>query len=260
MCYKLCMKFKTIIISDLHIGSLACKADQLLAFLKKVESKKLILNGDIIDGWRLKRRWYFPQSHLLLIRKFLSIAKRDVEVVYVSGNHDEFIRKFHGYDIDIGNVRVVNEHVHIINGKKFLVVHGDWYDVVTRYHAWIAKLGDHAYELSVWVNDHFNKLRILLGMRYWSLSRFLKNKVKGAVKFIFAFEHTAVESAKQRQYDGVICGHIHSPNLMVEKGIVYVNAGDWVETCSWIGETEDGKLQIWEWNSGEPKLIKELTV
>ena len=253
------MHAKTIWISDVHLGSTACKAEKILAFLKTLSCETLILNGDIIDGWRLQRKWYFPQSHLLVLRKIIGLSKK-INVVYCSGNHDEFLRKFTEFDLNIGNIQIVNKHVHTINGLRCLSIHGDGWDMITKYSPWIAKLGDTAYNVSIWLNTHFNNVRYLLGMKYWSLSKYLKNTVKNAVSFIFAFEHAAINSAKNLKYDMVCCGHIHNTALYKHDGIIYANSGDWCETCSWVVETHDGKLQIWEWNDGDPILINELTL
>lgn len=254
------MHVKTIQISDLHIGSNACKADKLIKFLDKLNCELLILNGDIVDGWRLRNKWYFPQSHLLIIQKLLDLSKRGIKIIYVIGNHDEFLRRFHDYDLNIGDIQIVPEYTHRIQNKNILIVHGDKFDIVTKYHPWIAKLGDHAYEFAVWMNHYLNKCRFLLGMRYWSLSKFLKNQIKSAVSFIFAFEQAAIDEAKICDMDGVFCGHIHNPALYKKDGIIYANSGDWVETCSWIAETYDGHLQTWEWNDGDPVLLNEMMV
>ena len=252
------MQFKTVIISDLHLGSHKAQADRLLAFLKTVKCDTLILNGDIIDMWSLSREWYFPQVHLQVVQSIIRLSKH-TNVILLPGNHDPITKYVH--DVRIGNIKIVDEHVHFIKDKKFLIQHGDAFDVITRYSPLIAKLGDHAYEFALWVNIHFNNLRFLLGMKYWSLSKFLKNSVKSVVKFIFAFEHAAIDSVRQLGYNGgIILGHIHCLALYKKDGIIYSNSGDWVETCSWIAETDDGRLQTWEWNDGDPKMIAELIV
>ena len=253
------MKFKTIWVSDVHLGSQGCSAVEFVDFLDSVKYETLIMNGDIIDGWRLKSKWFFPQEHINAIRKVLNAAKKGKEIIYVSGNHDEFLRGYVEFDLILGNIQIVNKHIHETeDGKKLLVVHGDAFDNVVKYHKWVAFIGDMAYNALIKINRVFNKFRAMTGREYWSLSKFIKHKVKEAANFIFAFEETAVIAARNK-YDGIICGHIHHPELKFigDDEILYINSGDWVETCSWIGETHDGAIQIWEWNHGNPIMLKE---
>lgn len=253
------LKFKTVWISDLHLGSRGCQAQAILDFLSSIKFDSLVLNGDIIDGWRLKSKWFFPQLHANVIRKFFSIAKHEKEVIYVSGNHDEFLREFHEFDIQIGNIKVVNKYVYKspISGLEFLVVHGDGFDAIVKYHKWLAFLGDIGYNLLLNLNRTINTVSNFFGTRKYSLSKYVKHKVKEAANFIFAFEETATRVAKDKGYDGIICGHIHHPDLkLIDSETIYMNSGDFVETCSWIGERLDGTLEIWEWNDGEPLLLK----
>jgi UDP-2,3-diacylglucosamine pyrophosphatase LpxH len=256
--------FSTIFISDTHLGSRGASADELLEFLKEIEHTdfdRLVLNGDIIDGWRLSSKWYFPQEHLNVIRKILSLAKSGKEIIYVAGNHDEFLRKFHAFDLSMGNVKIVNKYEHTsINGDKYLVVHGDGFDQVMKYHKWVAKIGDIGYNLLLELNSTVNRIRKWLRKPYWSLSKAIKGKVKEAANYIFAFEETAVKAAHGR-YKGVICGHIHEPALrfydvkLGEEVVWYMNSGDWVESCSWLAETKDGHFETWLWNDANPLNI-----
>mgnify|MGYP006282248507 CR=1 FL=1 len=247
-------KFRTVWISDLHIGSKGCQAEEILKFLDTVKFDTLILNGDIIDGWRLKSKWYFPQSHLNVIRKILSLARKGKNIIYVSGNHDEFLRGFHEFDLTLGNIKIVNKYEHeTSDGRKFLTVHGDAFDAIVKYHKWVAFLGDIGYNFLIFINTHFNRLRKMLGLRYWSLSKFIKYNVKKASNFINKFEESAARASGDRE--GIICGHIHHPELAYYNQKLYINSGDWVETCSWVGENENGKLEVWEWKDGNPVKI-----
>ena len=255
------MDFKTVWISDVHLGSKGCSASELLEFLKTVSYDTLILNGDIIDGWRLKSKWYFPQHHVNVIRKVLSAAKDGKQIIYVTGNHDEFLREYHDYNLEMGNIQIVNKLEYETLGKKFLVVHGDGFDNIVKYHKWIALLGDVGYNLLIGFNRFLNQGRDLLGLKRWSVSKYLKHRVKEAANFIFDFEETAAKAA-QRRFDGIICGHIHHPEIKLigDEKTLYMNSGDWVESCSWLAETHDGKFQIWEWEDGNPVMLAEYNI
>lgn len=244
------MKYKTVFISDLHIGSRGCRHAELMNFLSTIETKELYLVGDIIDGWRLKRSFYFPQEHVDIIRKILSLAKSGVKVTYIPGNHDEFLRQFHDFDITLGNISVIMSDVYTMpTGKKYLVVHGDAFDQVTKYYKFVAILGDVGYNFLIWVNLYFNKIRKFFGLRYWSLSKFVKHKAKEAANFINAFETSAAKAAKNLGYDGIICGHIHKAESRYFDGIHYVNDGDFVETCSAFAVKDDGTIYLIELNT-----------
>ena len=252
------MKFKTVWVSDIHLGSRGCQAEAFTKFLDETKFDTLIMNGDIIDGWRLKSKWFFPQEHVNATRKVLSMAKKGRKIYYVTGNHDEFLRGYHDFDMKLGNIEIVNKMVYKSNGKSFLVVHGDGFDNIMHYHKWVAYIGDVGYNLMLSFNSFYNKIRGALGYEYWSISKYLKHRVKEAANFMFKFEETAATMVHGK-YDGVICGHIHHPEIKMigYDNTLYLNSGDWVETCSWIGETEDGILQVWEWNNGTPILLKE---
>lgn len=251
------LKFKTVFISDTHLGSRGASAEQLIEFLKTVEFETLILNGDILDGWRLSSKWFFPQRHVNVIRKILSLSKEGKEIIYIPGNHDEFLRKFHTFELALGNISVVSKYEHHgVDGKVYLTVHGDAFDNLMKYHKWVAKIGDIGYNFLIQLNFYVNKIRHFLKRPYWSISKAIKGQVKEAANFIFAFEDTAAKAAVDR-YDGIICGHIHHPSIkVIDDSVVYMNSGDWVETCSWVGERYDGVFETWEWNNGSPIMLE----
>lgn len=233
------MKCRTLLISDTHLGTRGCKDVQLLKFLKSVECEYLFLVGDIIDGWRLRTKFYWNNTHNEIIKEVLKKAKKGTNVVWVVGNHDEFLRPHLDNFEPFGNVHIVNEYEHEMAGKRFWIIHGDEFDGIVRYHKWVALLGDVAYTFLLWTNRHFNDLRARMGMGYWSLSAFLKKKVKSAVNFMMEFESSLAREASERGYDGVVCGHVHNPIITDIDGITYVNTGDWVESCSAIIEKDD---------------------
>ncbi len=239
-------RFRSIWISDIHLGTKGCQADMLLDFLKHTESKYLYLVGDIIDGWRMKRAWYWTQSHNDVIQKILRKARKGTRVIYVPGNHDENFRDFTNHRF--GRVAVLYETIHTsADGKRYLVLHGDRFDGVIKYAKWLAFLGDNAYNAAITVNGWFNHIRKIFGLPYWSLSAFLKHKVKNAVEFISKFEEAVVDEARRRGTDGVICGHIHTAEMRDMDGITYCNDGDWVESCTALVEHDDGKMEILRW-------------
>ncbi len=238
--------YRTIWISDVHLGTRGCKADLLLDFLKNTESESLYLVGDIVDGWRLRRGWYWPQAHNDVVQKLLRKARKGTRVVFVPGNHDEFARDYAGHLF--GDVLCVREAEHeTADGKRLLVLHGDAFDGVVCHARWLAVLGDHAYTLALALNHVFNLARRRLGYPYWSLSSYLKHKVKNAVQFIGRFEQAMADHARQRGFDGVVCGHIHHAETREVGGILYCNDGDWVESCTALAEHRDGRLEIIRW-------------
>ena len=241
-------RHRTIWLSDIHLGTPGCKAEFLVEFLKRNDCDTLYLVGDIIDGWKLRGAWYWPQEHTNVIRKILTKAKRGTRVFYVTGNHDEFLRKFVGYRLEIGNIQLVNEAVHeTADGRRLLVIHGDLFDVITRYHRWIALAGDAAYETMMAANYWFNRTRRYLGMRYWSLSAFAKQRVKTAVNVISSFEEAVAHECHRRGLDGVVCGHIHHAEMRRLHGVTYHNCGDWVESCTALIEDANGKIRVLRW-------------
>ena len=237
---------RTAFISDIHLGTRGCQADILLDFIRDLECDTLYLVGDIIDGWRLKGGWYWPQAHNDVVQKILRMARKGVKVIYVPGNHDDRVREFCG--IHFGGVVVARDVIHqTADGRKFLVVHGDEFDGVVQHAKWLAFLGDWAYRGLLQMNTTYNAVRRLFGMGYWSLSAYLKVKVKNALQFIENFEQAVADEARRRGADGVICGHIHKAEMREIDGILYVNDGDWVESCTAIVEHFDGSLEILHW-------------
>ena len=237
---------RTVWISDMHLGTSGCNAELLLDFLKSVQPETLYLVGDIIDGWRLKRGWYWPPLHNDIVRRVLKLAHKGVRVVYVPGNHDEALRDFTG--LNFGGVEVVPEAIHVTaDGRRLLVLHGDEFDGVVLYARWLAFLGDRAYALLLHANVAFNAVRRRFGLPYWSLSAHIKKKVKNAVAFISSFEEAVAHAARDRGVDGVVCGHIHSAEIREFGGVTYYNDGDWVESCTALVEHPDGTMEILDW-------------
>ena len=235
--------YRAIFISDLHLGTPGCQAEALLEFLKTHSCDTLYLVGDIIDGWQLRRKWYWPQAHNDVVQKLLRKARKGCRVIYVPGNHDEFARDF--LDHSFGGVEVVESAVHVTaDGKKLWVIHGDYFDGVIQFAKWLAYLGDTLYDWALKANRHLNYMRGRLGMPYWSLSAYLKLKVKKAVNFISDFEVAVAHEAKKQGYDGVVCGHIHHAEIRNIDGVLYCNDGDWVESLSTLVEHQDGRLEI----------------
>jgi UDP-2,3-diacylglucosamine pyrophosphatase LpxH len=238
--------YRTIWISDIHLGTRGCKADFLLNFLRFTESEHLYLVGDIVDGWRLKRSWYWPQAHNDVVQKLLRKARKGTSVTFIPGNHDEFVRQY--LEFNFGEVRISNEIVHeTADGRKLLVIHGDQFDTVVVYAKWLAHLGDWAYNFALSLNYWLNWVRRRLGMGYWSLSAYLKHRVKNAVSYIASFENAMAEMARRRGLDGVVCGHIHHAEIRRMGDILYANDGDWVESCTALVEHFDGRLEILHW-------------
>ncbi|MQP65906.1 UDP-2,3-diacylglucosamine diphosphatase [Niveispirillum sp. SYP-B3756] len=239
-------RYRTIWLSDIHLGTRGCQAEMLLDFLKHTESERLYLVGDIVDGWRLKKSWYWPQAHNDVVQKVLRRARKGTQVVLVPGNHDEAFREFVG--LQFGGVTILEDTIHeAADGKRYLVIHGDQFDAVVRYAKWLAFVGDSAYTFLLWLNTVVNKVRRKLGFPYWSLSAYLKHKTKKAVEFIGDYETALTDEARRRQVDGVICGHIHHAEMRDMDGVLYVNDGDWVESCTALVEHTDGRLEILRW-------------
>ena len=248
------LRFRSIWISDIHLGTRGCQAAALLDFLKYTESEYLYLVGDIIDGRHLKKRWYWPQEHNDVVQKILRRAKHGAQVFFVAGNHDEFARDFLG--LQFGGVSVTNEIIHTTTkGLRMLVLHGDQFDAVMSYAKWLAHLGDKAYDFALWLNRIFNFMRKKFGMNYWSLSAWLKHKVKNAVEYIGTFENFIAESARHHKTDAVICGHIHHAEMRQIGNVLYCNDGDWVESCTALVEDMDGNLSIIHWLDEREKLM-----
>ncbi|MDR3522910.1 MAG: UDP-2,3-diacylglucosamine diphosphatase [Acetobacteraceae bacterium] len=241
-------RFRTVFISDLHLGTRGCRTDFLADFLRRTQCETLYLVGDIVDGWRLRKSWFWDEQHDEVLRLILKKAQTGTEVIYLPGNHDEMLRHWLPLGLEIGGVKLRQEAVHVTAaGKKLLVVHGDEFDSVVRYAKFIALLGDWAYNTALYVNRHFNTLRRHLGLPYWSLSQWLKRQVKEAVKFIDQFELALAHEARKRGLDGVVCGHIHHAEMREVDGVMYLNDGDWVESCTALVEHFDGRLELLDW-------------
>ncbi len=240
--------YRSVFISDVHLGTRGCQAELLLDFLRQMTCEQMYLIGDIVDGWRMKGGWYWPQSHNDVVQKILRLARKGAKVTYVPGNHDDRVRDFCG--VHFGGVVVARDAIHqTADGRRFLVLHGDEFDGVVRHAPALALAGDLAYRIVLSLNTHLNRLRRRLGFGYWSLSAFLKSKVKNALQFIDSFEHAVSAEAHRRGVDGVICGHIHKAQMRDIDGIAYINDGDWVESCTALVEHTDGRLEILEWAS-----------
>ncbi len=246
--------YRTIWISDLHIGSTQCQADVLLDFLKYNESEKLYLVGDIIDFWALSKKMFWPTSHNTVIQKILRKARHGTQVIYVPGNHDENVREYDKYVF--GDIVVKNADYHTTAaGKRFLVVHGDEYDTIAQYHRWVAKLGSAGYDFLIELNRVIRAVRKLCGVSsHFSLAQFIKYKVKNIVQFISDYEESIVSTLKTEGLDGVICGHIHHAEIKNIDEFLYVNTGDFVESCTAIVEHQDGSLELINWLHENPEM------
>jgi UDP-2,3-diacylglucosamine pyrophosphatase LpxH len=249
--------YKSIFISDVHLGTAGCKAEFLNNFLKNNTCDVLYLVGDIIDGWKIqqnKLKW--KQSHTNVIRRILGHSKRDTKVIYIAGNHDEFLRPLIPFGINFGKIEIANQYTHVgADGKRYLVVHGDIFDGITRLSPWLAFLGDKAYDFVLELNTKYNWLRHKLGFGYFSLSKYLKYRVKKAVDFMFQFEKTITDYARKRNFDGVICGHIHHAEIKEINGILYMNDGDWVESMSALVEHHTGEWEIIFWKKDRDEVV-----
>ena len=239
-------RYLAIFISDIHLGTRGSNTEMLLDFLRRTDSDYLYLVGDIIDVWRMRKAWFWHQSHNDVVQKILRKARKGTRVFFIPGNHDENFRDFTGHRF--GRVAVVYEAIHrTADGRRFLIMHGDHFDGIVKYAKWLAFLGDSAYNLALDINTTFNYVRRKLGFSYWSLSAYLKHKVKNAVEYIGNYEHAIVGEARRRGVDGVICGHIHHAEIRDIDGITYCNDGDWVESCTALVEHVDGRLEILHW-------------
>ncbi len=248
---------RAIFISDIHLGTRACQADRLLDFLREHPSEYLYMVGDIIDFWSMSRGVYWTTAQNTVVQKVLRRARHGDKVVLIPGNHDEALREHDG--TDFGGIQVRNEHIHTTaTGQRFLLIHGDEFDQVTRYHRWVAVLGDMAYNTLVRINTSLSWIRRRLGMSgYWSLAGYAKRKVKTAINFIFDFEDSVIRAVRERGLDGVICGHIHWAALRPMDGVTYINCGDWVDSCTAIVEHLDGSLELVEWGNARPAQARQ---
>jgi UDP-2,3-diacylglucosamine pyrophosphatase LpxH len=240
-------RFRTLFISDVHLGARGSQADKLLDFLRIHDADTIYLVGDIVDGWALKSSWYWPQSHNDFVQKMLRKVRKGAKVIYIPGNHDEFLRNYYG--THFGGIDVVENAIHTgVDGRRYLVIHGDIFDLVVQNARWLAHLGDRAYDFAIQMNRLVNFFRRAFGVPYWSLSQWAKQKVKNAVNYIGAFETALAAEARRHGADGVICGHIHYAVIRENyHGIRYMNCGDWVESCTALVEHEDGRFEIITW-------------
>ncbi len=242
-------RVRSIFLSDIHLGTRACQAGRLLEFLREYPAEHVYLVGDIVDFWAMARGIFWTSEHNTVLQKVLRRARHGERVIFIPGNHDEALREYAG--TVFGDIEVHAEYVHqMADGRRFLLVHGDEFDQVTRYHRWVAVLGDMAYNWLVRVNTILSWCRRRLGRAgYWSLAGYAKRKVKTAMQFINDFENSVIHAVRQRGLDGVICGHIHAAALREVGGLTYANCGDWVDSCTALVEHDDGRLEIVEWGA-----------
>lgn len=247
---------RTLFISDTHLGTRGCQAAALLNFLKSYEAECIYLIGDIIDGWRLRAVWHWPQLHNDIVQKLLRQVRKGARLIYVPGNHDEFLRDYIGNNF--GGIEILEEAIHeTVDGRRILILHGDKFDTVVRNAKWLAHLGDWAYDVAIYLNRHIGFFCRHFGLRPWSFSAYAKQKVKSAVNFIGAFEEAVAAEAARLDVDAVMCGHIHQPVIRHIGKVQYLNTGDWVESCSAIVEHHDGRLELLrrpDWEESEAAL------
>jgi UDP-2,3-diacylglucosamine pyrophosphatase LpxH len=249
------ISLRALFLSDVHLGTRDCQAELLIDFMRVHEAETIYLVGDIVDGWRMRRSWFWSQAHNDVVQKLLRKARKGARLIYLTGNHDEFLRDYLG--THFGGVEVMDRAIHeTADGRRLLVIHGDQFDVVVRHARWLAYFGDWAYDFALWSNTWVNRLRRLVGLPYWSLSAWAKLKVKNAVNFIGAFEEALStearrvgDEARRHKADGVICGHIHHATQRRIDGLDYINTGDWVESCTAVAEHHDGRLEIIRWTA-----------
>ncbi len=247
-------RYRAIFVSDIHLGTAGCQAQALLGFLKAHPSDTLYLVGDIVDGWQLRRRWFWPQSHNDVVQKLLRRARKGCKVIFIPGNHDEFARGFLGHEF--GGIEVREDAVHTTAvGLRLWVTHGDYFDGVIQCAKWLAFLGDNLYEFTLKLNRYLNNLRGRMGLPYWSLSAYLKQKVKSALNYVTDFEVAVANAARSLGHDGVVCGHIHRAEMRDINGILYCNDGDWVESRSALVEHMDGRLELVYWNAEQTSTV-----
>jgi UDP-2,3-diacylglucosamine pyrophosphatase LpxH len=240
--------YRTVFISDTHLGTRDCRADFLVDFLRRTSCERLFLVGDIVDGWRLRKSWFWDALHDEVIRLIVGKARGGTDVTYIPGNHDEMFRAWLSLGLEVAGIKLRQEGTHTTaDGRRLLILHGDEFDSVVRYAKFLALLGDSAYTAALIINRYFNAARRRLGHPYWSLSAWLKRQVKGAVKAIDRFETAVAGEARRRGFDGVVCGHIHHAEMREVGGVLYLNDGDWVESCTALVEHHDGRLELVDW-------------
>lgn len=252
-------RYRAIFLSDLHLGTKGCQAQAILEFLRLHDAEMIYLVGDIVDGWRLRSGWFWPQSHNDVVQKLLRKARKGARMIYVPGNHDEFLRQFYG--VHFGDIEVCESKIHEgADGKRYLVIHGDFFDVVVKHAKWLAHLGDWAYTAAIGISIVINWIRRRLGFTYWSLSSWAKQRVKSAVNFIGEFEKHLTHEARRVGVDGVICGHIHCAAMHDMDGLTYINTGDWVESCTAVVEHFDGRMEVIHWAERSELLNRFRTI
>jgi len=251
-------RYRSIFISDIHLGTRDAKTAFLKDFLEHIECEYLYLVGDIFDLWKLKKGWHWPQANNDILRLVFRMAQKGTRVIYIPGNHDEMFRAYTGNLFN--GVQVEREAVHCsTNGRRYLVIHGDEFDCIMRHNKWLAYVGDGAYDFLLWLNHWFNAVRRRLGFSYWSLSAFLKQQTKSAVNFIGNFEKLVCHEAERRGVTGIICGHIHHAVMQEIDGVEYKNSGDWIESCTALAEHGDGSFELLHWSEKHVSLMREAT-
>lgn len=252
------IRYRTAFISDLHLGTRGCNAEAVLRFLRESEFDTLYLVGDLIDVWSLRRTRYWPQSHNDVIQKILRKGRKGTRLIYIPGNHDEMLRGFLG---EYGNLAIARRTIHeTADGRRLLLIHGDELDTVIQNVKWLAYVGDVGYQTLLNLNRPVNVLRRWFGLGYWSLSAYVKHRVKNAVSFIGAFEQAVVRYARDFRVDGVLCGHIHQPAIREMDGVTYYNCGDFVESCTALVEHRDGRIELlsgWQHPEGDEQTVAE---
>jgi UDP-2,3-diacylglucosamine pyrophosphatase LpxH len=240
------IQVRSAFLSDIHLGARECRAELVLDFLHSVRAETLFLVGDIVDVWSLRRSFYWPQLHNNVLRTLLGMAKHGTRIVYIPGNHDELLRELCGHQF--GNLEVHREYVHTTaRGLRMLVMHGDEFDSAVKCHRWLAALGSRMYDVALGLNRYVNATRRLMGYPYWSLASYLKTRVGNALEYVRSFEEAAAHAARSRGFDGIICGHIHRPEVADRHGVLYCNDGDWVDSCTALIEDRSGELELWNW-------------
>ncbi|MDP1607365.1 MAG: UDP-2,3-diacylglucosamine diphosphatase [Rhodocyclaceae bacterium] len=253
-------KVRAIFLSDIHLGTRGCQAERLLDFLRDHEAEYLFLVGDIVDFWVMNRGIQWSAAQNTVVQKLLRRARHGEKIFLIPGNHDEALREY--LDMNFGGIQVVGEYIHTAaDGRRYLLIHGDEFDQVTRHHRWVALLGDIAYNGLVRINAWLSWLRRRFNRPgYWSLAGYAKRKVKSAVSFVFNFEDAVIHAARERGVDGVICGHIHSATIRAADGITYLNCGDWVDSCTAIVEHLDGRMELIHHQAPPPRRLPQAVI
>ena len=251
------LRYRTLCLSDIHLGTRGCKAEYLTDFLRHVQCRKLYLVGDIIDMWSLRKGgWYWSDTHNEVVRRILAMAREGTEVIYIPGNHDDWLRGHLGTEFN--GIRLAKHDLHTAaDGRRYLVLHGDEFDTLIVSNRWLHQLGSLTYDTLLEINRRLNLARKSLGYPYWSLAGFLKSRVKNAVRYITEFENALLRNARRQRLDGVICGHIHHPRLHHEAGCLYANCGDWVENCTALVEDDEGAWSLIHWVEESAHLLRE---